>query len=114
MNQQTGQDSAAPSAANMNTIDMPPPEASHFSLPAELLNHIATLTVVEDPDADQAALLLEQREQDDYGVYGYKSRVLAFPSPAVVRTCTALEAIALPIYYGQNTFRFCLMRPATY
>lgn len=28
------------------------------------------------------------------------------PTPALARTCTVLEKIVLPVYYGQNTFAF--------
>lgn len=96
------------------TTETQAPKASLLGLPKELLNYVITLAVVDDPDADQTALLLEQQQKDGYGHFGRKGKVLAFPSPALARTCTELEAIVLPTYYGQNTFHFCSMKVASY
>jgi len=67
-----------------------------------LISHIIALAVVEDPP-DILEVFSKQRVRAGMGCYG---RAHAFPSPALARTCTALEAIVLPVYYGQNTFDF--------
>lgn len=93
--------SASPSATNPVAQ---PPRASLLGLPKELLNHIITLAVVEDPDANLYAMLSKQHEETNTEPPG---KIRAFRSPALARSCTELEKIVLPIYYGQNTFSFC-------
>lgn len=95
--------------ASASNIDTQPPRASLLGLPKELLNYIIILAIDEDPDTDPTALLMAQRNNKGLRQDG---RVNAFPSPALARTCTTLEAIVLPIYYGQRTFHFCSMNLA--
>jgi hypothetical protein len=98
---------AANSASSLSTTtntDAQPPRASLLGLPKELLNYIITLAVIEDPDADQTALLSKQLTESEAGPL-YEAR--SFRSPALARSCTELDAIVRPIYYGQNTFAFC-------
>lgn len=94
--------STSPSANSRLAANTQPPRASLLGLPKELLNHIIILAVVNDPDTDPTARLSKQRP--NVRLHG---RVRVFSSPALARTCTALEAIVWPIYYGQNTFDFC-------
>ncbi|KAM0701590.1 hypothetical protein Q7P35_010498 [Cladosporium inversicolor] len=94
-------DSASPPAINPVAQ---PPRASLLGLPKERLNYIITLAVVKDPDANLYALLSKQHEETSTGP---PSKIRAFRSPALARSCTELEKIVLPIYYGQKTFAFC-------
>jgi hypothetical protein len=99
----------SPSTTDMVTTTAQPPKASLLGLPKELLNYIIALVVVEDPDAGLYTLLLEQLLDTRFVPRG---QIRAFRTPALARTCTALEAIVLPVYYGQNTFTFCSARHA--
>lgn len=97
--------SATSSATSTFTTDMQPPTASLLGLPAELLNYIITLTVTaEKSKADLRTFLLAQRQQASVKPEG---TLCAYPTPALAGTCTSLEAIVLPIYYGQNPPIFC-------
>jgi len=85
------------------TTTAQPPEASLLGIPKELLNYIIILTVVEDPDADPVAYL----EKHSPGLCILPcDKIRSFPLPPLARTCTTLEAIVSPIYYGQSTFTF--------
>lgn len=92
------------SETETTATDAEHPRASLLGLPKELLNYIITLAVVEEPDADQITFMLKQREETSVGPPG---KIPAYRSPALARTCTELEAIVLPVYYGQNVFAFC-------
>lgn len=65
-------------------------------LPAELLNLIIMLAVVKD-DKITRIHTTKARQHD---LYEHD------PKAALAHTCAQLRAIALPIYYGQNTFAF--------
>lgn len=101
---QTAANSESPSATDTVLADTQKPQASLLGLPKELLNYIITLAVVEEPDADQITLMSKQREEISARPPG---KIRAFRSPALARTCTELEAIVLPTFYGQNTFAVC-------
>jgi hypothetical protein len=96
--------SASPSATGTISADTQPAKASLLGLPKKLLNYIITLAVVGEPDDDQITLMSKQRLETSVGPPG---KIRAYRSPALARTCTELEAIVLPIYYGQNVFAFC-------
>ncbi|GAB7333530.1 hypothetical protein MBLNU13_g05108t1 [Cladosporium sp. NU13] len=67
--------SASPSG--INPVGQPP-RASLLGLPKELLNHIITLAVVQNLDADLYALLSKQHEETSAGPSG---QIRAFRSP---------------------------------
>lgn len=88
--------SISPCATEPDATNAQPPEASLLGLPKELLNYIVELAVVKDPDEGPTEVKVNSR---------HVSRCPT-PTPALGRTCKVLEAIVLPIYYGQNTFAF--------
>ena len=97
--------SATSSTTSTVTTDMQPPTASLLGLPAELLNYTITLVVLaEKSKPDLRTFLLAQRQQASIEP---KGTFRAYPTPALAGTCTSLEAIVLPIYYGRNPPIFC-------
>lgn len=84
-------------------------DAQHLStsllgLPKELLNHIVELAVVQNPDEGPVEANVEFKRLKGRGSrHAFRCET---PSPALGRTCRALEAIVLPIYHAQNTFSF--------
>jgi hypothetical protein len=84
--------------------DAQPPRASLLGLPTELLNSIVELTVVKDPD--EGPIIADVYFKPLKGRSNRHAFRCSKPSPGLARTCTVLEAIALPMYYGRNTFSF--------
>lgn len=102
---QTAADSASASITSTVTTDPQPPTATLLGLPVELLNYIITLAVpAEEPKPDLQTFLLQQRQKASIEPKGTFN---AYPTPALAGTCTTLEAIVLPIYFGQNPSIFC-------
>jgi hypothetical protein len=100
----TTANSASASTANAVATDPQPAKASLLGLPVELLNYIITLAMLVDvAKPDLHTFLSKQRQKANAGP---KAKLHLYPWPALARTCTSLEAIVLPIYYGQNTFIF--------
>ena len=99
--------SALATASTIKTIttDLQPPTACLLDLPAELLNYIITLAIPgEESEPDLHTFLLEQRQKASVEP---ESKFCAYLTPALAGTCTALEAIALPIYFGLHPSVFC-------
>jgi hypothetical protein len=76
-----------------------PPRASLLGLPKELLNQIILLAVIDD--SEDGFLIVHTRP---IGTWEDQNCCTSPPTPALARTCTVLEKIVLPVYYGQNTF----------
>jgi hypothetical protein len=96
--------STSTSETEASATDAQPPRASLLGLPTELLNYIVELIVVKDPDEGPTIADVYFKP-----LKGNRNRHVfrcSRPSPGLARTCTFLEAIALPMYYGQNTFSF--------
>ena len=96
--------STSTSETSTSATDAQPPRASLLGLPAELLNSIVELTVVKDPD--EGPIIADVYFKPLEGRNNRHAFRCSKPSPGLARTCTVLEAIALPMYYGQNTFSF--------
>jgi hypothetical protein len=90
--------------ANTTAADATPPQPHLLGLPAELLNYIAALAVVDRSKSKRSNVVWAgvQRRQDR----GMHTRCAYPESPALARTCVHLAAVALPIYYGQKKFAF--------
>lgn len=100
--EQTVAKSTSPSATKTIATNVQPPEASLLGLPKELLNYIIELAVLKDSDEDPTEANVEFKQLKG----GQRVFRDPTPSPALGRTCKILEAIVLPIFYGQNTFAF--------
>lgn len=87
------------STTNTTTPVMPPPRAHLLSLPAELLNYIVTLAVV---DRSKIVTAKVQMRRED----GRKQTRASPTAPALACTCNFLKALVMPIYYGQKKFYF--------
>lgn len=81
------------SAADYNAR---PSRAHLLGLPADILKSIIALAVIKNGKAIRIRKTKARQ---------HKSGQLD-PTPALAHTCTQLRAIALPMYYGQNTFVF--------
>lgn len=94
-------DSASLAVGDANPAEAPPPRTHLLGLPAELLNYIVTLAVVEDLGFGSLTAGVQRKQFD------HKNMILASPaSPPLARTCALLKALVTPIYYGQNEFSF--------
>jgi hypothetical protein len=84
--------------------DTTPQRPNLLGMPAELLNYIVTLAVVDRSKSKCSTVVwagVQTRHDRDI------DRRYAYPeSPGLARTCVHLAAVALPIYYGQNMFSF--------
>lgn len=83
---------------NTMTPSTEPVESLVLSLPKELLIYIIELAVVETSGCIWCRVKYERS-------VGTELRTKP-SSPALAHTCSLLEAIVLPIYYGQNRFAF--------
>lgn len=91
-----------PSATESDANGAQPLEASLLGLPKELLNDIIELAVVARPGEGPTKSKVESKQLKT-------SRHLFDchkPNPALGRTFKVLEAIVLPIYWGQHIFVF--------
>lgn len=94
--------SISPSATEPDATNTQPPEASLLGLPKELLNYIIELAVVKRPgEGPTESKVDSKRLKSSRQLSGYH-----MPTPALGRTCKVLEAIVLPVYWGQHNFVF--------
>lgn len=94
--------SISPSATEPDATNTQPPEASLLGLPKELLNYIIELAVVKRPGEGPTESKVDSKQlKTSRQLSGYH-----MPTPALGRTCKVLEAIVLPIYWGQHNFVF--------